>query len=49
MTPVETVLLFLDRINHRDPEKLGELMPEDHLFIDSLGNKVRGREAMRKG
>ncbi len=49
MTPVETALLFLDRINQRHPDRLGELMTEDHVFIDSLGNEVRGREAMRQG
>ena len=49
MTPIETVLRFLDGINQRDPDKLGELMTEDHLFVDSLGNKVSGREQMRKG
>ncbi len=49
MTPVETVLLFLDRINQRDPDKLAELMTEDHVFIDSFGRAVRGRETMRQG
>ena len=49
MTPVETVLHFLDCINLRDPEKLAGLMTEDHVFVDSLGQTVRGREAMRKG
>lgn len=49
MSPVETVLAFLDRINARDPSKLAELMTDDHLFIDSLGQKVQGRDAMRKG
>jgi len=49
MTPVETVLLFLDRINQRDVDKLAELMTEDHVFIDSLGQAVRGREKMRAG
>ena len=24
-------------------------MPLDHLFVDSLGNEVRGREPMREG
>jgi ketosteroid isomerase-like protein len=28
---------------------LGELMTEDHVFIDSLGQSVRGREKMRAG
>ena len=49
MTPVETVLLFLDRINQGDPDKLSELMTEDHVLIDSLDKVMRGREAMRRG
>jgi ketosteroid isomerase-like protein len=49
MNPVETVLRFLERINQRDVDKLAELMTEDHVFIDSLGQSVRGREKMRAG
>jgi ketosteroid isomerase-like protein len=49
MSPVDTVLNFLDRINQRDADKLAELMTEDHVFIDSLGQSVRGREKMRAG
>jgi ketosteroid isomerase-like protein len=49
MTPIETVLAFMDRINERDPDKLAELMSEDHAFMDSLGQATRGRETMRKG
>jgi ketosteroid isomerase-like protein len=49
LKPAETVLEFLARINRRDPDKLAELMTEDHMFIDSLGQIVRGREAMRAG
>lgn len=49
MSPVETVLYFLDRINQRDVDQLAELMTEDHVFIDSLGQAVRGREKMRAG
>jgi ketosteroid isomerase-like protein len=49
MTPIETVLLFLDRINQRDPDKLAEVMSEDHVFIDSLGRRMNGRETMRQG
>jgi len=44
---VKTVLQFLERINLRDVDKLAELMTNDHLFIDSLGQSVRGREKMR--
>jgi ketosteroid isomerase-like protein len=49
MSSIETVLDFLDRINKKDADKLAELMTEDHVFIDSLGNAVRGREKMRAG
>ena len=49
MSPVETVLEFMERINQRDPAKLGALMTEDHVFLDALGNTIRGREKMRSG
>jgi uncharacterized protein (TIGR02246 family) len=49
MTPVETVLQFLERINQRDADQLAALMTEDCVFIDSLGQSVRGREKMRAG
>ena len=49
MTPAETILSFINRINQRDADKLAELMTEDHAFIDSLGELVRGREKMRAG
>jgi ketosteroid isomerase-like protein len=46
---VDTVLQFLERINQHDADKLAELMTEDHVFIDSLGQSVTGRESMRLG
>jgi ketosteroid isomerase-like protein len=49
MNPIEAVLHFLERINQRDVDKLAELMTEDHVFIDSLGQSVRGRDKMRSG
>ncbi|MGB7759063.1 MAG: nuclear transport factor 2 family protein [Bryobacteraceae bacterium] len=49
MNPVETVRDFMDRINQRDADRLAESMTEDHVFIDSLGQAVRGREKMRAG
>jgi ketosteroid isomerase-like protein len=49
MNDVETVLEFLARINRRDVDKLAELMTEDHVFVDSLGRQIRGREEMRSG
>lgn len=47
MEPIETALSFLDRINQRDADTLAELMTEDHVFVDSLGNTTRGREKIR--
>jgi ketosteroid isomerase-like protein len=47
MSPVETVLEFMERINRRDAAKLAAIMTEDHVFVDALGHAVRGREKMR--
>lgn len=49
MNPTEIVLDFLERINQHNADRLAELMTEDHVFIDSLGNTVHGREKMRYG
>jgi ketosteroid isomerase-like protein len=49
VSPVETVLLFLETINQHDADKLAALMTEDHVFIDSLGQAVNGRDNMRLG
>ena len=47
--PVDVVLAFMERINATDVEQLCALMSDDHLFIDGLGNRMQGREVMRKG
>jgi ketosteroid isomerase-like protein len=47
MGPAETVLRFVELINERDVDKLTAMMTEDHVFVDSLGEKVHGREKMR--
>jgi ketosteroid isomerase-like protein len=49
MNPIETLLAFFDAINRHDPQRLAALMTEDHIFFDSLGRSVHGREAMRAG
>jgi len=49
MNAAATVLDFMNRVNQHDADKLAELMTEDHVFIDSLGQTVRGRETMRSG
>jgi len=48
MNPEEIVLAFVDCINRHDVNGLCNLMTDDHLFIDSAGAKVQGREEMRK-
>ncbi len=40
---------FVERINAGDVAGLAALMTDDHRFVDSLGNVVVGREAMRQG
>jgi ketosteroid isomerase-like protein len=42
----QTALAFIDRINAGDPEGIAARMTEDHVFIDSLGNRMQGRDAM---
>jgi ketosteroid isomerase-like protein len=49
MNSVETVLAFIDTINRHEAEKLVELMTDDHVLIDALGNSLRGRENLRAG
>jgi ketosteroid isomerase-like protein len=49
MSPVETVLEFINRINQRDADKLAELITEDHAFVDSVGQTVCGREKVSTG
>jgi ketosteroid isomerase-like protein len=49
MKNVETVLAFMETINRHDTRKLSELMTVDHIFIDSLGQSVRGRRNMTMG
>lgn len=39
----------MERINAADVPGLCALMTEDHVFLDGLGNRVQGRETMRKG
>jgi ketosteroid isomerase-like protein len=47
--PVELVLRFLEKINQHDVEGLAALLSEDHVFVDSLGNRFQGRETLRAG
>jgi ketosteroid isomerase-like protein len=45
----ETFTQFIRAINDHDLEALASLMAEDHLFVDSLGNRVQGAKSMQIG
>ena len=49
MTPQEVTEQFLSAINAHDVEHLASMMTSDHRFVDSLGQVVEGRDAMREG
>jgi len=46
---LDVALAFVDRINRHDVGGLVALMAEDHLFVDGLGQAVRGRAKMETG
>ena len=45
---MDAIRAFVRAINTRDPEKITRWMSEDHLFTDSLGRKIQGRENMKR-
>jgi ketosteroid isomerase-like protein len=47
MTPEEVVFAFVEAINSRRVDRISELMTADHVFIESDGEEVAGRERMR--
>lgn len=47
--PVDVVLSFLEAINAANIDGLCAMMSDDHVFVDGLGNRVQGKETMRKG
>lgn len=49
-TQVKTVITaFIEAINAHDVDALARLMTDDHLFVDSLGSRVVGADAMTAG
>jgi ketosteroid isomerase-like protein len=48
-SPEAVARAFAEAINRQNVGELTDLMTEDHVFIDSLGARVAGREAMRAG
>ena len=49
MNLAEIALAFVEKINAHDVPALCALMAENHVFVDSDGNRVAGREVMRAG
>jgi ketosteroid isomerase-like protein len=49
MNAEKVFMLFVTAINHRDVEALRALMADDHVFVDSLGNRVADAETMKAG
>jgi hypothetical protein len=49
MNPQEVFLLFVSAINRHEVQGLIDLMAPDHIFIDSLGNRVAGAASMEMG
>lgn len=49
MVAEKIVLLFVDAINHADITRLASLMTDNHVFIDSDGSNVRGKDAVVDG
>ncbi len=49
VNPEAVARAFVDAINRRNADELAALMTEDHVFIDSLGTRVTGRQQMKAG
>jgi len=45
----ETIQAFIESINAHDVGSLAKLMTDDHVFIDSYGNEMQGKETMIAG
>jgi ketosteroid isomerase-like protein len=48
-TSADTLKQWLMAINTHDVGALATLMAEDHVFVDSLGNRVSGASSMEAG
>lgn len=49
MNPAEILKQFVSAINNHDVKALTALMMADHLFVDSVGNRVHGAASMEAG
>jgi ketosteroid isomerase-like protein len=48
-TSAETFQQFVAAINGHDVDALRALMTADHLFVDSMSNRVQGATSMERG
>ena len=48
-SPVEIFRQFVTAINRHDAGAIAALMTPDHVFVDSLGNRVQGAASMEVG
>jgi ketosteroid isomerase-like protein len=46
-TPASVALAFVEAINGRNLAAMVHLMTDDHVFTDSLGAQMRGKQEMR--
>ncbi len=49
MNPEEIFTMFVTAINRHDVQAQTALMAPDHVFIDSLGHRVKGAASMEAG
>jgi uncharacterized protein (TIGR02246 family) len=49
MSAAAIVQAFIACINAHDADAIAAALTPDHVFIDSLGTRVTGRETMREG
>jgi ketosteroid isomerase-like protein len=49
MNAEKVFMLFVTAVNGHNVEALATLMAADHVFIDSLGNRVVGAQSMKVG
>ncbi|HZF17016.1 MAG TPA: nuclear transport factor 2 family protein [Steroidobacteraceae bacterium] len=47
-SPLQVIESLAEAINRHDLDGIMKLLHEGHVFVDSLGNKVRGPQAVRK-
>ncbi len=45
---MDLIYQFIERINAHDVDGLCALMTQDHLFVDSIGSTIHGRDEMHR-